>query len=143
MCIIYLYSFIQRCISNNKNEFQLLLLEVLHIDVVQKMKTMKVDNNFKSALKESIKQLKNLELCAVVSNQQTFCWAILSACCSRVKVSSENSAWAEHYYNDRLDLGAVFSVYCKEKKLTDDECIIITELPDEEMASHPCKDLCR
>lgn len=104
------------------------------------MKTMKVNDSFKTALKESIRQLNNLGWSSLLSTQQNFCWAILTACCFRIKVTTEHFDWAERYYSEGLKLGAVFSAYCTEKKLTNDQCIIGTKLPDE-MQSHPSEDL--
>lgn len=79
-----------------------------------------------------------------LSTQQKFCWIILSTCCSKIIISYENFDWAKRYCSiiKELNLSLIFSHYCKEKKLTGNDCLIASELP-KEIKVHQSKDVYR
>lgn len=125
---------IQSSISNQNDEFQCLVVDVLHREIVPDIVNISRGNkSFKKLLSKSIKFLKSLKWVTVttVSNRQKFCWGILATCCSKINVSTENADWANHFcsvFTD-LNLGTIFSAYCKEKNLVNGQCIITANIP--------------
>ena len=139
--------YVQLSISNQKEEFQGLILDVLHRELVPDITSITQGNeNFKTLLSESIKLLKNdMKWLTSLSNKQRFCWGFLATCCSKIIVSTENTDWANHFCtifteHDNLNLGTVFSAYCREKDFNSRQCIIATGLPAE-IKYHPLEDL--
>lgn len=133
MCINSLCSQISISV---KNDFQQLVLDVLHHDVVPELRTTGtevLDANSKTALRESVELLLNhFSWQTLLSTKQSFCFAILNACCSKITISKENFDWVQHY--GELNLGLLFEKYCKWNDLLHDQCIIDTKLPDHILA---------
>ena len=124
-------------LSDQKEElFQCLILDVLHREIVPDIANIIQGNeNLSILLRGSIKLLKNdMKWLTSLSNKQRFCWGVLATCCSKINISTENTEWANHFCtifneHDNLNLGTVFSAYCKEKNFTNKQCIIATSLP--------------
>ena len=122
------------------------MLGVLRREVVPDIHHKTLDNNFKTLLNESVRLLKNnLSWLTSLSTKQRFCWGILTTCCSKINISTENFDWAHHYgsiFTNDLKLGVVFSTYCTGRKLPKEQRIITARLPDE-IQTHPSEDLRR
>lgn len=134
----------QGSISDKRDDFQQLVLDVLRREVVPEMRSIHMDTNFRTLLNESVRSLKsNLNWLTSLSTKQRFCWGILTTCCSKINISMENFDWSHHYssiFPNDLKLGVVFSTYCTGRKLPNDQRIIATHLPDE-IRTHPSEDL--
>ena len=122
------YSFILQTFTDQKNDFQLLVLDVLSHDIVPSMKTLSGSDlqNFEILLSESIKFLSKLGWLTSLSNKQRFCWGILTSTCSKIAISSDNMDWVHQYCSispSELKLGIVFSSFCAKKRLSKDQCI--------------------
>ena len=108
------------------NNFQLLVLDVLQDDVVPELKI----TDAKIVLQESIPFLQaTFPNQTSLSTKQRFSFAILSACCSKIIISTKKFRWAQHY--GELQLGQVFETYCKWKQLPEVECVMATKLHEE------------
>lgn len=136
----------QDSISDGRDEFQQLVLDVLHRTVVPELRAeRKMDDNFRRLLTETVRQLRgDLSWLTSLSAKQRFCWGILSTCCSKLALSADNFDWVHHYSGiiKDLQLGLVFSTYCNAKKLSSDQCSSISQLPHE-IQTHPSEDLRR
>ena len=139
--VIFYYSF-QDAISEDKDEFQELILEVLHHELIPEFRTLQTletgtrvnIKNFKAVLLHSVNiLLKNL---FSLSSKQAFCWGIVASCCSRIHTSSENLEWFRNYSYVISVLGKIFNAYCTERKRTDCQCVIIESLPPD-ICAHP------
>lgn len=77
-----------------------------------------------------------------ISTKQKLCWVVLATCCSKVIISYEDFNWIDRYFSviQDFDLGRVFCSFCERKKLTKQQCLITSGLPDE-VKFHPFKDL--
>lgn len=108
------------------------------------MKGIHMDGNFKTLLNESVRLLKsNLGWLTSLSTKQRFCWGILTTCCSKINISTENFDWTHHYcsiFSNDPKLGVVFSTYCTGRKLPNDQRVVVANLPDE-IRSHRSEDL--
>ena len=125
MCIsLYTYIHMQNSISDYKNGFQLLVLNVLHHDVLPGLRI--VDIDAKSILEVSVKILMTSFPQQTTSTKELFCFAILNTCCSKITISADNFHWAQHYAE--LQLGKVFETYCKWNSLSDEKCIMAAKL---------------
>lgn len=139
----------QDSISDERDEFQLLVLDVLCCEVVPELKTTHhegVDNNFRTLLNKSVHLLKyNLNWLTTLSAKQRFCWGILATCCSKISISTQNFNWVHLYtsiFSNDMKLGVVFCTYCTGKSLPTDQCNMAIQLPDD-IRRHPLEDLCR
>ena len=132
--------------SDQRNEFQLLVLNMLCVELVpEPLRGRKVDVKFKALLLKSV-SLLNQDLCRLgrltsISTKQEFCWGVLATCCSKIIISKDNLYWVEDYsalIRD-VDLGLIFKT-CGEKgiiklpdqiKSTDlDRCVVKSTIHD-------------
>ena len=115
--------------SDQRNEFQWLVLEMLCVELVPKsLRGRIVDVKFKALLSDSI-SLLNQDLCQLgqlisISTKQEFCWGVLSTYCSKIIISNDNLYWVEDYSAliQDVDLGLIFKT-CREND--------IAKLPDQ------------
>ena len=131
------------------NDFQMLVLDVVHHEVVPSLQTEKLrsfdngrpqevdaqkdfDQHFSVLLKQSTKFLStNLAWAeGSLSIQQRFYWGILATSCSKIGISSNGSLRLLHQHSTVINkLTPVYSTYCLRKPV--DQCIIISKLPYE------------
>lgn len=119
----------QQSISDQKDDFQSLVLDAIHHVIVPDITAItQCNENFKTLLIKSIKLLKTLKWLHSMSNKEKFCWGVLATYCSKIKVSIENTDWPNHFWSiftnrDDLNLGTIFSGYCKAKSFPDGQRI--------------------
>ena len=99
-------------------------------------------STFHLVLEEAINTLvKDLTWPKELTTKQKFCWGLVAACCSKINVRRENLNWVYSYNIEVLKkVGYIYTVYCNERQLTENQCIIIEQLP-EEVAEHPNEDI--
>lgn len=130
-------------ISSGMNGFQDLVTQILYSDVLLELRNARNDGHLKALLRKSVEQLKNdLSWLRNFSAKHSFCWKILSTCCSNITVSKDSFDWVHHYFISKdLNLGLVFNNYCTCKLIPSDLRLIIA-LPTE-IQAHPSSDLHR
>lgn len=126
--------FLQASISEEQDDFQQLILGVLQKEFIPESKVLhNIDKaagtNFQVVLQGAVNTLcKDLTWTRSLTMKQKFCWGLVAACCSKIKISREDLDWV-HSYGKLLQLvGYVFNVYCSGRKLMG---IIIEQLPQE------------
>lgn len=139
----------QKHISDGIDDFQWLVLNILCQEMILDLRTihnMKIYfEDFKDLLANNLVTFLCFDHCSwlvTLSTKQKFCWVILATCCSKITISYDDFGWARRYRSiiHELDLGRVFLNYCKEKKLSKENCIIASKLP-KEITSHPSEHL--
>ena len=85
---------------------------------------------------------KNLSWLKELTTKQRFCWGLVSSCCSKINISRENLDWVHKNNKVLKQVGYVYNVYCSGRQLTENQCIIIEQLP-EEVTKHPNEDIRR
>ncbi len=133
--------FVQNAISDERDEFQQLILRVLYQEVIPEFKVLQdLDSNtgttsrmFKAIIKYSIDYLcKSLSwVQGRLKAKQTFCWGLIASSSSRVHVTAENFDWLHSYSYVISELGKLFNTYCTGKKLSENQSVIINSLPDD------------
>ena len=127
----------QTSISEQRDEFQQLILNVLQREVIPEFKVLKdIDSdaaeNFRFVLQEAVGHLcKDLDWLQALTTKQKFCWGIVAACCSKIFVSIENFEWVHSYDKVMVKLGRIYFTYCNGKKLADEKKIITAGLPSD------------
>ena len=75
-----------------------------------------------------------------LTTKQKFCWGLVAACCSKINIGRENLDWVHSYDKVLKTVGYIYTVYCIGRKLAENQCNIIEQLP-EEVAKHPNEDI--
>ena len=134
--------------TNNNNEFQRLVLDVLKREIMTDLRTLQgkeQNNNFKNLMSEIVMVLTNdLTWLCGLSTKQHFFWGILGTCVSKIAVKKDTFDWV-HNYSDiisKFELGVVYSCFCTYQKLSSEERVIIEGLPAA-VKLHPSDDLRR
>ena len=63
-------------------------------------------------------------------------------CCSKMNIAHETLNWVHGYNKIFKEVGYIYKVYCNERCLTENQCIIIEEIPPE-VARNPNEDVQR
>ena len=128
----------QSCIDEDHNNFQRLILGVLQKEVIPEIQVPI------SSLDGPVNTLsKDLSWLKELTTKQKFCWGLVAACCSKINIRRENLDWVHSYDIEVLKkVGYIYMVYCSGRKLTESQCVIIEQLP-EEVAKHPNEDIRR
>ena len=138
----------QSSISEKRDDFQQLVLDVLQRAVVPELRAVsggKMDSNFKQLITETVRFLRgNLSWLTSLSAKQRFCWGILSTCCSKIAIANDHFEWVHHYSTIFVDLqlGLVYTTYCTGKKLSNEDRIITSQLP-KDIQTNPSEDMHR
>ncbi len=140
----------QNAISDNRDEFQQMILLVLHQEVIPEFKTLQdlesttgPSRIFKAIIKYSIDYLcKSLSWLQALTAKQSFCWGLVASCSTRIRVTSDNFDWLHNYSYIISELSKLFNTYCTGKKLSEDQSILIQGLP-EDIASSRSDDVKR
>lgn len=94
-------------------------------------------------LQEAVNTLcKNLSWMKELTTKQRFCWGLVASCCSKINISHENLDWVHSYDKVLKTVGYIYNVYCSGRRLAENQCIIIEQLP-KEVAKHPNEDVIR
>ena len=100
-----------------------------------------VQSSFQSVLEGAVTTLvRDLTWLKELTTKQKFCWGLVAACCSKINIGHENLDWVHSYDKVLRKVGHIFTVYCSGRRLTEGQCIIIEQLP-EEIAKHPVEDI--
>ena len=139
--------YMQASISEEHDDFQQLILGVLQKEVIPELKGIDTaraaGSNFQVVLQAAVNTLcKNLTWIKDLTTKQKFCWGLVAACCSKINIAQENLDWVHNYDKLLQQVGYVFYVYCSGRKLTESQCILIEQLP-EEIAANPSEDIRR
>ena len=90
------------------------------------------DSAFKIVLQEAVNTLcKDLSWLKELTTKQKFCWGLVAVCCSKINISRENLDWVHSYDKVLKQVGYIYTVYCNGRRLTESQCIIIEQLPEE------------
>ncbi len=146
-CIFILVTFLlQNAISDERDEFQQLILGVVYQEVIPGFKVLQdLESNtetscqiFKKVIKHSIDHLK---LCSSqdLTAKQTFCWGLVASTSSHVYVTDDNFEWLHNYSYVISELGKLFNTYCDGKWT---HRLIIDDLPGDIVTSR-CNDVIR
>ena len=66
-----------------------------------------------------------------LSSRLTFCWGVISSCCSKTLVS-DSFEWITSYSRVIRQLGRVYGTYCRQRELKNSECILaVNSLPSD------------
>ena len=130
---------LQNSLSDERNDLQLIVVDVLSHELVPELDSQASQNkelvtNFKPALKQSLQVLTGSTSFLTdtsSSMKRRLSWGVVGTCCTRISATMDNFDWACHHSSVIKDLGQVFGQYCAEKDLIGDGQIIATELPDE------------
>ena len=129
----------QNAISE-KDEFQQLILEVLHEEVIpgfKALQTLESNTNTTSRIFKATLMLctsiltKELSWVSSHSAKDSFCWGLVVSCCSHIHVTREQFDWVHSYLDVITELGGIFGFYCSKKNLTESQRLIIEALPDD------------
>ena len=112
-------------------------------EVLQAVSTDGEEGSNFQLLEEAVYTLvKDLTWLKELTTKQKFCWSLVAACCSKINIGRENLDWVHSYDKVLKKVGYIYTVYCNGRKLTESQCVIIEQLP-EEIAKHPNKDIKR
>jgi hypothetical protein len=98
-------------------------------------------SSFQSVLEGAVTTLvKDLSWLKELTTKQKFCWGLVAACCSKINIGRDNLDWVHSYDKVLKKVVNIYTVYCNGRRLTESQCIIIEQLP-EEVAKHPVEDI--
>ena len=86
---------------------------------------------------------KDLTWIQVLHPEQKFCLGIVATYCSKISTTiptDDSLGWISSYFRIILQLGLIFTAYCKARNLLENERNIITTLP-KDIAHHPNEDV--
>ena len=132
----------QNAISDERDEFQLLILTILHQEVIPEFKALQElesnsARNFRAVLKYSIDYLRrDLGWLQALTAKQAFCWGLVTSCCSRVRVVPDHFEWLHNYSYVISELSKIFNAYCTGKKLSEEESVIVNVFPEDVELNH-------
>ena len=99
--------------------------------------------NFQMVLQGAVNTLcKDLSWLKELTTKQKFCWGLVAACCSKINISRENLDWVHSYDKVLKQVGFIYTIYCSGRRLPENQCIIIEQLP-EEVVKNPNEDIRR
>ena len=112
--------FHQDAISNQRDEFQQLVLMVVEEEVVPDFQTPQ-EGSISSSPMYSVLQLIVTTLCKdtswlqAPSMKQQFCWGIVTSCCGKIPITKEHFMWAYLYNSAITCLAGIYNSHCKWK----------------------------
>ena len=133
--------------SEEHDDFQQLIVSMLQKEIIPEFQAVRtgavVGFKFQSVLEGAVKTLvRGLSLQQELTTKHKLCWSLVAACCSKVNIARENLDWLCNH-GSVLEMGGhIYTVYCSIRMLTEDQCNIIEQLP-EEVAYHPNEDIKR
>jgi len=136
----------QAAISDRRDEFQQLVLEVVRREVVPEVKDMQGEKTIASPL-YSVLHVAVTTLCMdlswlqVLTTKQRFCWGIIASCCKKIPVAKEQFDWVHSYKFVITHLGYIYNSYCAGKKLSEKKCLLLAEGFPKEIAHSPSEDI--
>ena len=134
----------QAAISDQEDDFQLMVLAVVQRAVVQR----EVISGFKDVFSplHSVLDLTVTPLCKDLSwlqsptKKQSFCWGIVASFCQSFPIAKKRFEWVHSYAPVITCLGSIYMSYCMWKKLPEDKCLLSAdEYPQEIVHSEHIK----
>ena len=111
--------------------------------IIEKLRTKSGDSEeyFKNTLKMSVENLCTIsDWGQPPSAKQTFCWGLVTSCCSRIHVDRDHFEWLYKYSYVIHELLKVFRHYCTGRSLSQEDIIIVNSLPDD-VEMNPCNNV--
>ena len=108
----------QGAISNQRDEFQQLVLEVVEKEVIPDFRALQ-EKSVSYCPMYSVLQLivttlcKDLSWLQTLSLKQQFCWDIVTSCCGKIPITKEHFMWAYLYNSAITCLAGIYNSYCK------------------------------
>ena len=138
----------QAAISDQRDEFQQLVLEVVRREVVPEIKDLQGEKTIPSplygVLHVTVTTLcRDLSWLQTLTTEQQFCWGIIASCCEKIPVAKEQFAWVHLYKYLITHLGYIYNSYCAGKKLPEEKCLLSAECFPNEIAYSPSADIRR
>ena len=128
----------QAAISDQQDDFQLLVLAVVQRAVVQRevisgFKDVEKFSPLYSVLKLTVTPLcKDLSWLQSPTTKQSFCWGVVASFCQSFPITNKHFEWIHSYASVITCLGSIYMSYCKWKKLPEDKCLLSAdEYPQE------------
>ena len=113
--------FIQESISEERDEFQGLVLAVLQKEVVPDFRILRGELSFSDPTVECVVTNSVTELCrdpirvTCLSPKQTFYWGIVATFSSKIPVTVESFSWIQDYNYLINQLCHIYKFYCNEQ----------------------------
>lgn len=119
----------QKAISDRRDEFQQLVLEVVQRAVISEFKALQTkeftSSRLCSVLHVMVTSLsKDLSWLQAPTTMQQFYWGIIASCCETIHISKTQFEWVHLYESAITCLGHIYTSYCKEKELPEDKCLL-------------------
>ena len=137
----------QGVISDKRDEFQQLVLEVVQREVVPEFKDLQGEKSISSRpldsmLHETVAKLCNdLSWMQALTTKQQFCWGIIASCCGKIPINKEHFGWVHLYGSVVRRLGCIYNSYCKGNKLPEDKCLLSADGFPKEIAHSPSESI--
>ena len=131
-----MFLLLQESISNERDEFQGLVLAVLQKEVVPEFKMLQgevsiPDTTVRNVLTKSVTELcRNLNWLTSLTPKQGFCWGIVATCSAKIPVRVDSLLWLQDYDYLINQLCHIYKAYCNGLELRgEDERRLKDELP--------------
>ena len=133
----------QAAISDQRDEFQQLVLEVVRREVVPEIKDLQgektIPSPFCGVLHVTMTTLcKDLSWLKALTPKQRFCWGIIASCCGKIPVTKEQFDWVKSYKFAITHLGYIYKSYLPEEK-----CLLPAEGFPNKIACSPSENIRR
>ena len=117
----------QACVSEEYDYFQQLILNEIQKQISELIAIQGGDDSdFQVVLQDNL--CKNLSWTETLSMKQKFCWGLVADCCSKIHIQQDSLEWMGHN-RTVAHIGSMYHAYCSSRKLTDNQSIIIDQLP--------------
>ena len=138
----------QAAISDRRDEFQQLVLEVVQREVVPEVKDLQGQTTIPSplygVLHVAVTTLcRDLSWLQALTTKQRFCWDFIASCCKKIPVAKEQFDWVRSYKYLITHLGYIYDSYRAGKKLPEEKCLLSAEGFPNEIACSPSEDIRR
>ena len=137
----------QCAISDQRDEFQQLVLAVVQREVVPEFKALQGQKSMSSGPLDSVLHETITALCSdltwmqALTTKQQLRWGIVASCCGKILITKEHLDWV-HLYEFAIEcLGSIYNSYCKRKKLQEDRCLLSADGLPKEIAHSPSESI--
>ena len=124
----------QKSLCDQRNEFQLLVLNALVLsidkDCYVNPKFLAFFTQLEKTLMEDKKLFNEAEWLHTTSNVQGLYWRILANCYSKIAIPMDDFEWIQCYSSVISDLTVVYYHYCKLELLPANRRVIANNMPD-------------
>lgn len=133
----------QCAISDQRDEFQQLVLAVVQREVVPEFKALQGQKSMSSGpldsvLNETVTALSSdLTWMQALTTKQQLHWGIVASCCGKILITKDHLDWVHLYESATECLGSIYNSYCKRKNLQGDKCLLSADELPKEIAQSP------